>query len=933
MLCSPKKTLLFLLAVFVSAHGFAQKKVIDHTAYNSWKSLSNASISPFGNYISYEIKPYRGDGFLYWRNSNGKLDSIARGGAAKFAPNETFLTFSITGYYDSLRALQLSGTKKKDLPKDSMGVVLLKKDSLYKIPQVIDFKVAEKADWLAYRLDKNELSTSKKKKANKKKKQTATASEGKLLVISEPTTHKTIEYKDVTNYALSPSAQWVVFSTQQKVKKADSIYLHIVSLNGTTKYQKGSYTEIGDFLFSHDESHLAFLASTDTNKNNKLFNLYLIDLTQNKTTLIDTNYSGISLKNTVSKHGELWFSEQDHFLYFGTAKRPKQEAKDTLLKEEKFVVDIWNWQDNKIQPKQLAELEKEKNRSFLSRINLASGALQILENDTLSIDLNRKVEAKKALVYSSKSYESSYDYTSPWKTDVYVLDLETNRPQLLLKGFANEVSLSPDGSGAVYFNPTKKNYYYQHIGSGKEECLTCRLDENWYTDANGMPMDKEPFPVVGWVKEGKEVLLQSEYDLFVITLDGSKKTRLTIGHGKENREVMRWQNWESDSAYIDLNRAWVTGFNRDTKYTTLYKTYSYYEKATDQLEKIYAAYADVNGIEKAKKGDQIMFRQGNLTEYPELWTATSSFEHAVKISNTNPQQKEYNWANVELVHWKAPSGEKLQGLLYTPENLDQTRKYPMLVYFYELYSDDIHNYYSPKPTASIIYPTEYASAGYVIFIPDIRYTPGHPAQSAYDCIMSGVDNVLRKYHYVDEQNMGIQGQSWGGYQVAQLVTMTTRFKAAMAGAPVSNMFSAYGGIRWNSGMSRQFQYEHTQSRIGGTIWDVPELYVENSPIFGLPKVKTPLLIMSNDDDGAVPWYQGIELFMDLRRLHKPVWLLNYNGDEHNLMKPANRMDLSIRMRQFFDHFLQAAPAPEWLKKGIPATEKGKTTGYATTEDK
>ena len=244
----------------------------------------------------------------------------------------------------------------------------------------------------------------------------------------------------------------------------------------------------------------------------------------------------------------------------------------------------------------------------------------------------------------------------------------------------------------------------------------------------------------------------------------------------------------------------------------------------------------------------------------------------------------------------------------------------------------MHSHYVPKPTASIIFPTEYASAGYVVLIPDIRYKPGHPALSAYDCIMASTDAALKKYPNIDEKRMGLQGQSWGGYQTAQLVTMTTRYRAAMAGAPVSNMFSAYGGIRWGSGMNRQFQYERTQSRIGKTIWEAPALYVENSPLFGLPNVQTPLLIMHNDGDGAVPWYQGIELFMGMKRLGKPVWMLNYNDDDHNLMKDANRIDLSIRMRQFFDYYLLDAKAPKWLIEGVPAIDKGKDYGLDLMEE-
>jgi dipeptidyl aminopeptidase/acylaminoacyl peptidase len=314
-------------------------------------------------------------------------------------------------------------------------------------------------------------------------------------------------------------------------------------------------------------------------------------------------------------------------------------------------------------------------------------------------------------------------------------------------------------------------------------------------------------------------------------------------------------------------------------------------------------------------------------DYPELYIINEEFEIEKKISVTNPQQEEYNWTTVELIKWKDYNGTELEGLLYKPENYDASKEYPLMVYFYELYSDRMHQHYIPKPTASIVYATEYASAGYFVFIPDIRYTPGHPAQSAYDAIMSGTDRVLELYENVDSTRMALQGQSWGGYQTAQLVTMTNRYAAAMAGAPVTNMFSAYGGIRWGSGLNRQFQYERTQSRIGYTIWEKPELYVENSPQFHLPNVQTPLMIMHNDGDGAVPWYQGIELFTGLNRRVNPAGVLNYNGSEHHLMQNANRIDLSIRMRQFFDHYLLGKDAPQWLTEGIPATVKGKELRY------
>ena len=288
--------------------------------------------------------------------------------------------------------------------------------------------------------------------------------------------------------------------------------------------------------------------------------------------------------------------------------------------------------------------------------------------------------------------------------------------------------------------------------------------------------------------------------------------------------------------------------------------------------------------------------------------------------------REYNWGTAELMSWTTFDGKPTQGIVYKPEDFDPNKKYPVMIYFYEKHSDELYQYFPPAPSRSIINIPFYCSRGYIVFTPDIQYTTGHPGESAYNSIVSGAEE-LAKNTWVDKANMAIQGQSWGGYQTAYLITRTNMFKAAGAGAPVSNMFSAYGGIRWGSGMSRQFQYEQTQSRIGATMWEAPELYKENSPIFFADKVQTPLLIMHNDNDDAVPWYQGIEYFMALRRLGKPVWMLQYNNEAHNLKERKNSKDLSIRLQQFFDHYLKGDPMPVWMKTGVPATEKGRTYGF------
>jgi dipeptidyl aminopeptidase/acylaminoacyl peptidase len=311
---------------------------------------------------------------------------------------------------------------------------------------------------------------------------------------------------------------------------------------------------------------------------------------------------------------------------------------------------------------------------------------------------------------------------------------------------------------------------------------------------------------------------------------------------------------------------------------------------------------------------------------PNIYLTRNRWKSETCLSDINPQMKDYLWGTAELTHWTAYDGTQLDGLVYKPENFDPTKKYPVLLYFYERCSDRLYSYYAPAPSRSTINIPFYCSRGYIVFVPDVVYHAGTPGESAYNCIVSGVEALARN-PWVDRENIAIQGQSWGGYEVAYLITRTNLFKAAEAGAAVVNMVSAYGGIRWETGMSRQFQYEHTQSRIGRSLWEAPELYIANSPVFKLDRVQTPVLIMHNDADGAVPWYQGIEFFTGLRRLGKKAWMLEYNGEAHNLRERRNCKDLSIRLQQFFDHYLKGAPLPAWMKSGIPATRKGEYFGF------
>jgi dipeptidyl aminopeptidase/acylaminoacyl peptidase len=503
--------------------------------------------------------------------------------------------------------------------------------------------------------------------------------------------------------------------------------------------------------------------------------------------------------------------------------------------------------------------------------------------------------------------------------DVYLINVKSGDRSLLKEGLEGIHSLSPDGRFFYWYASQDSNYYVKDLKQKKTRLLTGDLAVPLYNDWNDAPTDPKPFGVAGWSSDNRYLLVYDRFDIWKLDALGKESpVALTKGAGRQQNLRFRYLSLDADELAVDLSQPILL-----SAFQIYNKQAGFYSCGEGQLRELLMEDASFAPPVKALESEAILVQKGDFKHYPELHFTSNRFESLKAISLTNPQQSNYRWGDIRLVSWSGFNGVEHQGLLVTPEGMDTTQKYPMLIYYYERLSDRLHNYYSPAPSRSTINWTFYASNGYVVFIPDITYRTGDPGLSAFEAIMSGTQSLLERYSFIDEANMGLQGQSWGGYQTAFMVTRTNRFKAAMAGAPVSNMTSAYGAIRWGTGMSRMFQYEHTQSRIGGTLWEALPKYIENSPVFFVPQINTPLLIMHNDNDGAVPWYQGIEFFTALRRLNKPAWMLVYNNEEHNLTRRADSIDLSRRMMQFFNHYLKGAPAPPWMTEGVSALEKEK----------
>lgn len=482
----------------------------------------------------------------------------------------------------------------------------------------------------------------------------------------------------------------------------------------------------------------------------------------------------------------------------------------------------------------------------------------------------------------------------------------------------------PQGNYAWWYQQTDSCWYTIELAEGKEYRLTTPQTFTAWDEENDVPDYPYPYGEAGWTQGDKEFLIYDRYDIWKFDPKGMAKSVNLTANGRENRIQYRFIKLDKEEKSIDIRKLQLlSGFEEQTKRSGYYEArFSSPAKPKVLINGDYMLRTPL----KAKETNDVIYTMETFERYPDIHMSDLSFRKSIQLTNGMKQQEGIKWGTAELVSWTSLDGKPLEGVVYKPADFDPAKKYPLIVNFYERNSETLHNYRMPEPHRSTVDYHLYNSNDYIIFNPDVVYEDGHPGESCYNCVMPGIEALISK-GYINEKAIAAQGHSWGGYQVAYLATRTNLFAAIESGAPVVNMFSAYGGIRWGSGLARSFQYEHTQSRIGGTPWSANDLFVENSPLFTMDKVETPILIMHNDNDGHVPWYQGIEYFVALKRLQKPVWMLNYSGEIHWPMKLANRIDFQKRMFQFFNHYLKNEPMPRWMKDGLPAVKKDFDLGY------
>ena len=927
------------------------RPALEHEDTYRWNEIDDPMLSADGAWLAYVLSPWDGDPALVLTRTDGSSERRFRGVEPVFTRDSRYVVFRVPPVGAVVDSLELEGVDEDELPGDTLAIVDLEavfgagasgEAGVFRDGPIESFAVPEDGgSWVAYRLSDAEDEDEEEGEEDEEEEEPGEErsptwevshekEEGTTLVVRALATGADRRFELVREYAPAPNGQALAFAVStEEGGEGDGVHVLDLETGRATEILAGAghYTRLA---FDESGERLAFVSDRETWADERpepvLYRARGDDWAA--TAVADGGTEGMPAGWWVSPHGEVAFSDDGSRLFFGTAPRPEPEPEE-ILEEDEVRVDVWNWRDPYLQPMQLVRAEEERERSYLALAHAGSSAIVQLGTEEVS-DVERTSAGTGAWVLGSTDVpyrqELSWDgrYADAWAIDVRTGERRAIVPRV--RGFGG-ARLSPGGGFAYWWDESERDWKVAPMdGSAPVRSLTASISQAFHDELDDHPQGPPPYASPDWLEGDAGVLVYDRFDAWrVDPRGGDAPLRLTRGRETETRH--RALDLVPEEPGLPPGPLLYATFDLETRASGFARGPAERGDATRTLVEADAWFGTPR---KARDAEVLLWTRETFREFPDLRVSGPDFADAVRLSDGNPQQAEYRWGTARLVSWLSADRTPLEGILITPDGFDRDERYPMMVYFYERLSDDLHRYQPPVPNRASIRYAFYASRGYVVFIPDIPYEVGYPGESALDAVVPGVLSLVDE-GFVDPDRIGVQGHSWGGYQIAYMITKTDMFAAAEAGAPVANMTSAYGGIRWGSGMSRMFQYERTQSRIGGTLWESTMEYLHNSPLFFADKIETPLLMMHNDEDGAVPWYQGIEMFVAMRRLGKPAWLLNYNGEDHGLGRKANQQDWAIRMQQFFDHHLAGAPAPEWMASGVPAVAKGRDRGLELVE--
>jgi dipeptidyl aminopeptidase/acylaminoacyl peptidase len=888
-----------------------------------FRQIEHPVIANNGEWIAFTANPDRGDGEVRVSSTRTKQSfGIARASGPRFSEDSRWVAVTRVPPATELEKQE----KEKDKPRPGFMMLNLERGDSLTADSVQGFSFSNDSRWIAYHKYRTVVKSKEKSSSQDTTGSTMPVDYiGTDLILRNLGSGRQMIYSHVVSFAFDTTSTFLGCARGDSSGAANALIvidlrqeeLPVIAVDALPR---ASYTG----LRWSSTGRLAFLRNPASARNTMLPGALLVWDQQRDSAESVVSPADIRPGWMIPSKNDVAWSRDGSLIFFGL----KQSVIDTgsittdsvgssgrfftvdsILKKRE--VDVWHWNDPLIIPHQKKMWKDVKDQTYKA-VYLTEDRQVVPLADSLMPYLALPENTQVALGRSDIPYRKEISWRGTYN-DFFVVNLRDGTRKRCAVDLDGGVSLSPGGNYAAFFK--EKQWYLYDVRNDRTRVLTTDIDVPFYDVDHDMPSPPRDFGLAGWVEGDAAVLIYDKYDIWEFPTAGETAFRITDGDGRSREVSYRIKRLDREALSFRENEQLLLSAYYDKRKNTAFYTARVGQKGVSRLLDVAAKFVF---LAKAKNADAILYTRESYSEFPDLWVSTIGFRSPKRISDVNPQMKDFAWGSAELISWLSLDGKPLQGVLIKPGNYQPGKRYPVLVYFYELMSQRLYDFNSVEINHRPCFPF-YASNGYAMFLPDVRYTIGEPGFSATKCVVPGVQKLI-DMGVADPAAIGLHGHSWGGYETAFIVTQTDVFAAAIAGAPVANMTSAYEGIRWESGLARQFQYEQEQSRIGGSLWEMRDRYIENSPVFFADRIHTPLLIEFGDEDGAVPWYQGIELSLALRRLGKESYFLQYRGEPHHLKKYANKLDYSIRFKEFLDHYLKGLPAPVWMSRGVPYSE-------------
>ncbi|MDB4889525.1 MAG: putative family peptidase [Gemmatimonadetes bacterium] len=949
--------LLLAPAVMFAQQGGTTTRALTAADIQAWKNIRAQSLSNDGNWFAYQLAPNDGDAEVVLRSTRegkehrfqigeppapvaGPPGAAAAGAPLVIAPTSKFVAFTV--YPTAKEAKRLKAQRRPSYNK--VAVVNVATGEKKEFDKVRRFAFSgEQAGWLAMQAYPAEGSPPAPAAPAPGGAAAAPRVEGTDLLLYNLTTGEMVNVGNVAEFAFDDSGEFLAYTIDARDRLGNGVQLRnmktdvVKSLDSDRSlYRRLAWADSGPAL-------AVLRGIPDSAAKDTVFTLVVFSNVARSApakSVVDTKVAGMPSGMQISADRTPRWAEDFSAVYFGIKDAKKKQPAAPLLADaaanrpsvvqagapgaggainqpnvpaddDNSSLILWHWKDPRLQSQQIVQEQADKSYSYLSVYRIPENKVIRLADDDLRT-VNIAPKDRFAVGIDNHTYQQVASYNGRNYQDIYTIDLKTGERKRALQKHLGSTAPSPDGSMLLYFG-MDTSFHVIDMATGQARNITRGVPAVFGDTADDHNNLVPPsFAPMGWSKDGASVLLTDGWDVYKVPTKGGAAVNLTVDGLKTGKHYQRRYVFDSREKGIDFSKPlYFATYGEWTKKEGLARVDARRAGATNLV------FEDAKlNFTKARDADTFIFTRQTYVDFPNFYLANATFGSEKQLTDANPQQRQIAWSpGVKLVDYTSAKGDKLQGALFLPANYQPGKKYPMLVTIYEKMSQNMHAYAAPNETRAPN-PTLFTSKGYAVLMPDIVYKINDPGMSAVWSVVPAVKAAIAT-GIADSANVGLWGHSWGGYQTAFLVTQTDIFKSAIAGAPLTDMVSMYSSIYWNTGNTNQGIFESSQGRFTGNFTDNTEAYIRNSPVFHAKNVKTPLIILHNDKDGAVDFNQGVTYYNTLRQLGKEVIMLEYAGENHGLARPVNQKDYAARMGEWFDHYLEDKPAPDWMKEGVP----------------